>query len=56
MLMGGGDSKDKYDGEPGKVIRTRYELVKMLGEGGFGQTWLAMDKDALNLRLWLHLK
>jgi serine/threonine-protein kinase len=32
----------------GSILGGRYEIIKVLGVGGFGQTYLAEDKDALN--------
>ncbi|MBD1940005.1 bifunctional serine/threonine-protein kinase/formylglycine-generating enzyme family protein [Microcoleus sp. FACHB-68] len=29
----------------GKILRNRYEIVKLLGSGGFGDTYLAKDRD-----------
>jgi serine/threonine protein kinase len=30
---------------PGKILRNRYEIIKDLGKGGFGDTYLAKDLD-----------
>jgi eukaryotic-like serine/threonine-protein kinase len=29
--------------QPGTTLRNRYQIIKLLGEGGFGQTFLAED-------------
>ena len=31
--------------EPGTVLKKKYEVVKMIGKGGFGATYLARDKS-----------
>ena len=36
--------------EPGKKLRNRYRLIRPLGGGGFGKTFLAEDEDKLNER------
>lgn len=33
---------------PGTVLQSRYRLTKMLGQGGFGRTYLAEDKARFN--------
>jgi hypothetical protein len=29
----------------GKILRQRYQIIEQLGQGGFGETYLAEDLD-----------
>lgn len=37
-------------GTPLNLLRGRYQAVQLLGQGGFGRTYLALDEDRLNSR------
>jgi eukaryotic-like serine/threonine-protein kinase len=34
--------------QPGTILRNHYKIIKILGSGGFGDTYLALDLDLPN--------
>jgi serine/threonine protein kinase/TPR repeat protein len=48
-------SEERLEPRPGVLFADRYELVKLLGEGGMGQIWLAQDRVMDGVRVAIKL-